>query len=147
VSVCRERPLHEIKKKGRPPTQCLHCKELRKAKQVSVKCICGKDEGRLRNTDLAPRGIPCEMSPILKSFAHGVLSLASLALANGMKRTKSLSHDGRVPGSVDIGGEGLLRSFSTDGASPVGSADNASPSVGKRWGRREEPLRSVPAYL
>ncbi|KAF9359767.1 hypothetical protein BGX34_008171 [Mortierella sp. NVP85] len=93
-----ERPLHEIKKKGRPPTQCLHCKELRKAKQVSVKCICGKDE-------------------------------ASLALANGMKRTKSLSHDGRVPGSVDIGGEGLLRSFSTDGASPVGSADNASPSV------------------
>ncbi|KAF9351770.1 hypothetical protein BGX26_010264 [Mortierella sp. AD094] len=39
-----ERPLHEIKKKGRPSTQCLHCKELRKAKQVSVRCICGKDE-------------------------------------------------------------------------------------------------------
>ncbi|KAG0023515.1 hypothetical protein BGZ80_009197 [Entomortierella chlamydospora] len=38
-----ERPLHEIKKKGRPSTQCLHCKELRKAKQVSVRCICGKD--------------------------------------------------------------------------------------------------------
>ncbi|KAF9113394.1 hypothetical protein BGX27_001670 [Mortierella sp. AM989] len=39
-----ERPLHEIKKKGRPSTQCMHCKELRKAKQVSVRCICGKEE-------------------------------------------------------------------------------------------------------
>ncbi|KAF8982462.1 hypothetical protein BGZ46_001246 [Entomortierella lignicola] len=38
-----ERPLHEIKKKGRPSTQCLHCKELRKAKQVNVRCICGKE--------------------------------------------------------------------------------------------------------
>lgn len=40
-----ERPLHEIKKKGRPSTQCPHCKELRKAKQVSVRCICGREEG------------------------------------------------------------------------------------------------------
>ncbi|ORZ15574.1 hypothetical protein BCR41DRAFT_305960, partial [Lobosporangium transversale] len=40
-----ERPLHEIKKKGRPSTQCPHCKELRKAKHVSARCICGREEG------------------------------------------------------------------------------------------------------
>ncbi|ORZ16640.1 hypothetical protein BCR41DRAFT_305416, partial [Lobosporangium transversale] len=48
-----ERPLHEVKKKGRPSTQCLHCKELRKAKQVSVRCLCGKEDGMLKyNRDL-----------------------------------------------------------------------------------------------
>ena len=41
-SNCRhtDRPLFEIKKKGRPVTQCEHCRELRKTKQVHVKCIC-----------------------------------------------------------------------------------------------------------
>ncbi|KAF8873799.1 hypothetical protein CPB84DRAFT_1753160 [Gymnopilus junonius] len=41
-SACRhtDRPLFEIKKKGRPVTQCDHCRELRKTKQVHVKCIC-----------------------------------------------------------------------------------------------------------
>ncbi|KAI9232061.1 MAG: hypothetical protein BYD32DRAFT_375252, partial [Podila humilis] len=41
-----DRPLHEIKKKGRPMTQCSHCKDLRKAKQVKVNCACGRDEGK-----------------------------------------------------------------------------------------------------
>nr|ABF60559.1 ACE1 transcription factor [Phanerodontia chrysosporium] len=35
-----DRPLYEIKKKGRPVTQCDHCRELRKTKQVHVKCVC-----------------------------------------------------------------------------------------------------------
>ncbi|TDL20665.1 copper-fist-domain-containing protein [Rickenella mellea] len=35
-----DRPLFEIKKKGRPVTQCEHCRELRKTKQVHVKCLC-----------------------------------------------------------------------------------------------------------
>ena len=46
-STCNhtERPLFEIKKKGRPITQCEHCRELRKTKQVHVKCVCeGKDD-------------------------------------------------------------------------------------------------------
>ena len=42
-STCKhvDRPLYEIKKKGRPVTQCEHCRELRKTKQVHVKCTCG----------------------------------------------------------------------------------------------------------
>jgi hypothetical protein len=41
-SACQhtDRPLFEIKKKGRPVTQCEHCRELRKTKQVHVKCSC-----------------------------------------------------------------------------------------------------------
>ncbi|KAF8169808.1 hypothetical protein BJ912DRAFT_1149146 [Pholiota molesta] len=41
-SACKhtDRPLFEIKKKGRPVTQCEHCRELRKQKQVHVKCVC-----------------------------------------------------------------------------------------------------------
>jgi hypothetical protein len=41
-STCKhtERPLFEVKKKGRPSTQCEHCRELRRTKQVHVKCNC-----------------------------------------------------------------------------------------------------------
>ncbi|KAH9831713.1 uncharacterized protein C8Q71DRAFT_683524, partial [Rhodofomes roseus] len=41
-STCKhtDRPLYEVKKKGRPVTQCEHCRELRKIKQVHVKCMC-----------------------------------------------------------------------------------------------------------
>ncbi|WWC63439.1 uncharacterized protein I303_106041 [Kwoniella dejecticola CBS 10117] len=45
VSGCThtDRPLYEIKKKGRPTTQCSHCKDKRKAAGSSVhtKCACG----------------------------------------------------------------------------------------------------------
>jgi hypothetical protein len=45
-SACKhnDRPLFEVKKKGRPITQCEHCRELRKTKQVHVKCMCGNKE-------------------------------------------------------------------------------------------------------
>jgi hypothetical protein len=45
-SACQhtERPLFEIKKKGRPVTQCEHCRELRKTKQVHVKCLCSNKQ-------------------------------------------------------------------------------------------------------
>lgn len=41
-SSCKhtDRPLFEIKKKGRPITQCEHCRELRKTRQIHVKCVC-----------------------------------------------------------------------------------------------------------
>ncbi|KAI9318142.1 copper fist DNA binding domain-containing protein, partial [Dichotomocladium elegans] len=35
-----ERPLIEIRRKGRPVTQCAYCRHLRKTKQVHVKCLC-----------------------------------------------------------------------------------------------------------
>ncbi|KAI7872838.1 copper fist DNA binding domain-containing protein [Spinellus fusiger] len=35
-----DRPLFEIKRKGRPSTQCKTCKELRVVRQLHVKCTC-----------------------------------------------------------------------------------------------------------
>ncbi|KAG6371577.1 hypothetical protein JVT61DRAFT_9287 [Boletus reticuloceps] len=35
-----ERPLFEVKKKGRPVSQCPKCRELRQAKRVHSKCTC-----------------------------------------------------------------------------------------------------------
>ncbi|KAF9370704.1 hypothetical protein CPC16_003529, partial [Podila verticillata] len=93
-----ERPLHEIKKKGRPSIQCAHCKELRKAKHVTARCICGKDEG-------------------------------AAAVANGLKRAKSLSHDGRISVPQALGGEELLRSVSQC-QSPVEGSHTSSPTGG-----------------
>ncbi|KAI8386804.1 hypothetical protein BD560DRAFT_430738 [Blakeslea trispora] len=37
-----DRPLFEIRKKGRPVTQCTFCRDLRKTKQVHIKCACDK---------------------------------------------------------------------------------------------------------
>ncbi|EGG06069.1 uncharacterized protein MELLADRAFT_36341 [Melampsora larici-populina 98AG31] len=36
-----DRTLVEIGKKGRPPTQCAHCRELRRISKVHSKCVCG----------------------------------------------------------------------------------------------------------
>lgn len=44
VSSCThtDKPLTMIKPKGRPASQCLHCRELRKIKNVHSSCSCGK---------------------------------------------------------------------------------------------------------
>jgi hypothetical protein len=45
-----DRPLFEIRKKGRPVTQCSYCRDLRKTKQVHVKCACIDKKG---NTNIS----------------------------------------------------------------------------------------------
>ncbi|KAG7442908.1 uncharacterized protein BT62DRAFT_973238 [Guyanagaster necrorhizus] len=59
-SACKhtDRPLFEIKKKGRPVTQCEHCRELRKRKQVHVKCICmTKEDAGVPTSSTAKKGL------------------------------------------------------------------------------------------
>ncbi|KAI7847829.1 hypothetical protein BDC45DRAFT_404961, partial [Circinella umbellata] len=41
----KDRPLIEIKKKGRPATQCKRCRELRAVRQLHVKCDCNDELG------------------------------------------------------------------------------------------------------
>ncbi|ORZ00641.1 copper fist DNA binding domain-domain-containing protein [Syncephalastrum racemosum] len=38
-----DRPLLEVRKKGRPISQCAYCRDLRKTKQIHAKCACTKD--------------------------------------------------------------------------------------------------------
>lgn len=47
-SSCKhtDRPLYEIKKKGRPVSQCDKCRELRQSKKLHSKCICNSIDGR-----------------------------------------------------------------------------------------------------
>ncbi|WVN86318.1 uncharacterized protein L203_101481 [Cryptococcus depauperatus CBS 7841] len=51
VSSCThtDRPLYEVKKKGRPTTQCKYCKEKRKTAGSSVhtKCMCGSENPKV----------------------------------------------------------------------------------------------------
>ncbi|KAF9190519.1 hypothetical protein BGZ50_000174 [Haplosporangium sp. Z 11] len=95
-----ERPLHEIKKKGRPSTQCMHCKELRKAKQVHVRCLCGREEGTSAGTTGAKW---------TKSMSHDGHILTS-ARIGGEDLLRSLSADSSSPKE------------STDSASPCSDA-------------------------
>ncbi|KAK2460766.1 hypothetical protein APHAL10511_007236 [Amanita phalloides] len=83
-STCKhtDRPLYEIKKKGRPVTQCEHCRELRKTKQVHVKCICemkadnsslsqppanGKKGTKIPQCAAFPNGLPQEFEAVISS--------------------------------------------------------------------------------
>ncbi|CDH55111.1 predicted protein [Lichtheimia corymbifera JMRC:FSU:9682] len=49
-----ERPLFEIRRKGRPVTQCTYCRDLRKTKQVHVKCACGDRKVIRSSADASP---------------------------------------------------------------------------------------------
>jgi hypothetical protein len=37
-----DRPLQHINKKGRPVSQCQHCRSLRKSRSAHTKCDCGE---------------------------------------------------------------------------------------------------------
>lgn len=56
-----DRPLFEIRKKGRPITQCNHCRDLRKVKQVHVRCGCRKEAGWVGKRS-GEHGAPCTSS-------------------------------------------------------------------------------------
>ncbi|KAH9817566.1 hypothetical protein DFH28DRAFT_962318 [Melampsora americana] len=53
-----DRTLVEIGKKGRPPTQCAHCRELRRISKVHSKCVCGdKPSKQPRSLAILPNGL------------------------------------------------------------------------------------------
>ncbi|KAJ7067877.1 transcription factor [Mycena amicta] len=90
-SACKhtDRPLFEIKKKGRPVTQCEHCRELRKTKQVHVKCICEvKEPPSPTSLSGKPKKKGTPIIPTEAAFPHGVPpELASDSEQGGMPAT------------------------------------------------------------
>ncbi|KAF7331644.1 ACE1 transcriptional factor [Mycena kentingensis (nom. inval.)] len=66
-----DRPLFLIQKKGRPVTQCEHCRELRKTKQVHVKCICEAKEPP-PYTALKPKKKGTPVIPSQAAFPNGI---------------------------------------------------------------------------
>jgi hypothetical protein len=96
-SACKhtDRPLFEIKKKGRPVTQCEHCRELRKTKQVHVKCSCGsQDQGTpgAHEASHSKKGMP--KLPATAAFPNG-LPEALETLATLLPASDDSDHSGR----------------------------------------------------
>jgi len=50
VSNCQhaDRPLQHINKKGRPVSQCTHCRTLRKSRSAHVRCDCGSEKAHTK---------------------------------------------------------------------------------------------------
>ncbi|KAF8213738.1 hypothetical protein K438DRAFT_1804564 [Mycena galopus ATCC 62051] len=76
-----DRPLFEIKKKGRPVSQCEKCRQLRQARRFHSKCNCPQDEQPSRGLLLpssstkSRRYIP--IAPALPNGLRDVLSVSS----------------------------------------------------------------------
>ncbi|KAG8724608.1 hypothetical protein FRC09_016578 [Ceratobasidium sp. 395] len=67
-----ERALFEIKKKGRPVTQCDHCRELRKTKQVHVRCSCDSKPDQMPAAPKAPGAKKGSRLPAEAAYPHGL---------------------------------------------------------------------------
>ncbi|KAI0825403.1 hypothetical protein BC628DRAFT_1374965 [Trametes gibbosa] len=99
-----DRPLFEIKKKGRPVSQCERCRELRKTKRMHSKCTCGNipstsEAGPSPQTSTAmagadegaapkPRGVSlrlCRPVVLVSSQAARRFKPIAPALPNGIK--------------------------------------------------------------
>jgi hypothetical protein len=109
-----DRPLFEIKKKGRPVTQCEHCRELRKTKQVHVKCICElKDD--------SPRGL---FSGAVKQGVSDHTCMLTHQLAHS--RLLSLGNNKGLEGAAFPSGlpEALEASVALQPLSEGGSSDS-----------------------
>ncbi|KAJ9096631.1 hypothetical protein QFC20_006394 [Naganishia adeliensis] len=67
-----ERPLFEVKRKGRPVTQCQHCRQARRDKALHVKCECA-----------APA--PTEPKPLLQATSEARPPATKAVFPNGFK--------------------------------------------------------------
>ncbi|PVG01901.1 hypothetical protein CPB86DRAFT_780772 [Serendipita vermifera] len=79
-----DRPLFEIRKKGRPVTQCDTCRELRRTKKLHVKCLC---DGRKDPAfDVGPVEIQSTTSPTLLNKGKGGRKIPIIPrLPNGVR--------------------------------------------------------------
>ncbi|KAH0590194.1 hypothetical protein H2248_000367 [Termitomyces sp. 'cryptogamus'] len=75
-SSCRhnDRPLFEIKKKGRPVSQCEKCRELRQSKRIHSKCTCNERDSALTGgSSKAVLGIKSKrFIPIVPALPNGL---------------------------------------------------------------------------
>ena len=78
-----ERPLFEIKKKGRSITQCEPCSELRK-KHIYVKCLCeGRDDALNVSHSIPAKKGQFSLSTLLPSLSDTLRSRPTIANRKG----------------------------------------------------------------
>ncbi|POR34433.1 Copper resistance protein CRF1 [Tolypocladium paradoxum] len=69
VSNCQhtDRPLQHINKKGRPVSQCQHCRTMRKSRSAHVKCDCGEKTSKCAHLQQPVEGHKGELGPLMPS--------------------------------------------------------------------------------
>ncbi|KAF8927992.1 hypothetical protein BGZ47_001874, partial [Haplosporangium gracile] len=123
-----DRPLHEIKKKGRPSTHCSHCKDLRKAKYVQARCICGRQEALKHSKAISHDGrtpLPADIGgdDLIRPASSDGCDFTAAAAAGQQSRQ---SPDGSVSSSSNLSISGTFAGLALHGNDP--SASN-SPIV------------------
>ncbi|KAJ1310885.1 hypothetical protein OPQ81_009401 [Rhizoctonia solani] len=78
-----DRPLFEIKKKGRPVTQCSRCRELRKTRSYHSKCLCNKPVTTSQNDNEI--GTSTEVNPGSKRKKSSRTAPDTPSLPNGIR--------------------------------------------------------------
>jgi len=140
VSNCQhaDRPLQHINKKGRPVSQCTHCRTLRKSRSAHVRCDCGGEkahtkgacthEGGDSQTDncCCSHGARCScalkkehLDPVPESDSDEA-SLSSSTAGN----------EGRRPRALTAQSEGGLTVFSNGHHKPVHKHNNMAHKCG-----------------
>lgn len=87
VTTCKhtDQPLTMIKPKGRPATQCAHCREYRKSKSMHTRCVCGSNLVGNKHMQTCP----CAVNPDLCSCPKHKYSNAAVtasSLHSGSRR-------------------------------------------------------------
>ncbi|OCH87171.1 hypothetical protein OBBRIDRAFT_782092 [Obba rivulosa] len=129
-SACKhtDRPLFEIKPKGRPVTQCEHCRELRKTKQVHVKCMCGgKDDAEGLSSSTKKGALKVSVS------AAFPIGLPEALDASGPLQASSEGSDS------DHSGHGSSRSCDCKDSGSCNCATSRVPKGKRRGKARERP--------
>ncbi|EGO02817.1 hypothetical protein SERLA73DRAFT_176212 [Serpula lacrymans var. lacrymans S7.3] len=93
-----ERPLFEVKKKGRPVSQCETCRELRQSRRVHSKCTCKSKQNEPKRVPLQsssqPDKKPKRFIPIVPSLPNGLKdalqSSSSTVCSDSRQRVSSL---------------------------------------------------------
>ncbi|TFK53245.1 copper-fist-domain-containing protein [Heliocybe sulcata] len=102
-SACKhtDRPLFEIKRKGRPVTQCEHCRELRKTKQVHVKCICETREEDPGEGPGSKKGVFASIPGCIKELTNKAISHPFLSCSGGKKVQATAAFPNGLPPELE----------------------------------------------
>ncbi|PNY28312.1 Copper resistance protein CRF1 [Tolypocladium capitatum] len=121
------RPLQPIRKKGRPASQCGHCRSMRKSRSAHVKCDCGKRAREGETETASPHG----GKPKCNCFEDGICICAvKHEQLTQVTVPQAVSDDGASPsvpsvaGSACCGAPDSLPSSSLPAIEEPGDFDN-----------------------
>ncbi|GAA5920035.1 hypothetical protein JCM1841_000390 [Sporobolomyces salmonicolor] len=137
------RPLVEIKKKGRPTSQCAHCRELRKTRSVHGRCDCAaRDQQEKPAAKVLPNGL---VDAILPPAPQASTSGSTEVLKSGVTRLLNPCNcrRGGPCTCCEVVSRAAPKAF--PGGSPSSSASPLSQPSPTCCSPRPSPLPSVPS--